>query len=423
MKVSAASRAADGKPAREVNVYAAYLAMIDFIDNELPYMRSKGELMAHLIVWRQTHGWGKLCDAIGRKEFEKRTSLGRDAVRVALDAMADQGVVLVESTVRHLDIGLLCDRQRYTWAVNDRVQGLLKGESDSGGVGDIPAYPWAEKQPTPLAEKSPTRRLKSSPLNLVLNQSCTPSQSCKSEKATKADKQPTKHKKRVSPAVSVSFTAQPQTKEGYRGDWIEEDLEAVQNFIEDHEPEDTDDHGKGEWAAEATLNAGLGASAEDVVSFLGVLVESGWNAPNYRAFPAVVHHEFERRHNRALGKRWSESDLARLRVGLKQYMEGDEPPARFEDSCELRANGATAREVFDLLERKWANPKYRPGKRQGPRTWNWFLKVIGNEFNAAERGHLPEQPAAARPSIAEREALERGIDAIELPDAEAGAAA
>ena len=100
-------------------------------------------------------------------------------------------------------------------------------------------------------------------------------------------------------------------------------------------------------------------------------IDSGWNPPNWKSYPAVVRHKFERRQNRARGKRWSDSDLATLRAGLKKYMEGDEPPERFEHSCELRANGATAREVFDLIERRWRNKKYWPGGQHGPRGWNW----------------------------------------------------
>jgi hypothetical protein len=130
--------------------------------------------------------------------------------------------------------------------------------------------------------------------------------------------------------------------------------------------------------------------------------------------PAVVRHEFERRQNRGQGKRWSDSDLATLRAGLKKYMAGDEPPERFEHSCELRANGATAREVFDLIERRWRNKKYRPGGQYGPRGWNWFLKVIGNEFSATERSHLPEQPAAPHPAHqATAEEMACGIDALD----------
>jgi hypothetical protein len=176
---------------------------------------------------------------------------------------------------------------------------------------------------------------------------------------------------------------------------MEEDLEAVEDFLAEHEPDDTEDHGNGEWAAEATLNAGMGAEAEDVLSFLEALVETGWTAPNYRAFPAVVHHEFVRRRNRANGTCWSTEKLAMLRAALKHWMEGEEPPARFEESCELRANGATARQVFDLLNRRWSDAKYRPGGKHAPRKWSWFLKVIGNEFSVTERGHLPEQPASA----------------------------
>jgi hypothetical protein len=242
--------------------------------------------------------------------------------------------------------------------------------------------------------------------------------------ATKADIQPTNRKKRGSPVGSkTSVGAKRQIKEpAYRGDWDEEELEAMQEFIEDNEPDDTDDHGQGEWAAQATLDAGMGATAGEVLGFLASLVESGWTAPNYRAFPAVVHHEFERRRNKAAGARWSTEHLAMLRAALKKWMEGDEPPERFAESCELRANGATARQVFNLLNRRWNEAKYRPGGKHAPRKWAWFLKVIGAEFSELERCHLPEQPAAAGPNV-EQEYNRRAIAAIELPDADVGAAA
>jgi hypothetical protein len=69
--------------------------------------------------------------------------------------------------------------------------------------------------------------------------------------------------------------------------------------------------------------------------------------------------------------------------------------------------------VIDLIERKWKKRKYRPGGSYGPRKWNWFLKVIGKEFSAAERAHLPEHPAMARPEHqTSSEALERGMEAF-----------
>jgi hypothetical protein len=363
-------------------------------------MRTKGELMAHLVAWRQTHGWGKACDAIGRNEFERRTGLDRSTTRKGLDFMEEQGVVLVESTTQLIPGGELSLRRRYTWLLNERVQKVLSTPAteptEAEGVGEKTTHPQGERTTHRGVNNSPTRGGENNPLNLVpINQVPVNPVNGNQVKAKKADIQPTKCKNGISPAVSVSFATQPQNKEpAFRGDWTDDDLEAVQNFIEDHEPDDTDDHGRGEWAAEATLNAGMGADAAAVVSFLESMVESGWTAPNYRAFPAVVHHEFERRRNKAAGVQWSDSDLARLRVGLTKFMEGDAPPTKFEHSCELRANGASAQEVFDLLERKWADPKYRPGGKHGPRKWAWFFKVIGNEFSELERSHLPEQPAA-----------------------------
>jgi len=390
-------------------------------------MRTKGEVMAHLVAWRQTHGWGKLCDAIGTSEFERRTGLDRVTVRKGLEGIAEQGVVLVESTTQFIPAGKLSLRRRYTWPINERVEKKLNHPEVEPGGGLENNLPPAsgtdgrvgEKVTHPVGEKVTHGGVKKQP-----TQSCTlQSGTVQSSKATKADTPPTNCKKRNSPVVSDSVAAKQPTKEpAYRGDWDDDELEAVQDFIDEHEPDDTDDHGQGEWAAEATLNAGMGAEAAEVVAFLETMVQSGWTAPNYRAFPAVVHHEFERRRNKAIGARWSASDLAKLRAGVKEWMEGDEPPERFEESLELRANGATAQQVFHLLNQRWADPKYKADGKNAPRKWAWFLTVIGKEFSELERNHLPEQPAAAGPNV-EQEYNHRAIAAIELPDAEAGAAA
>ena len=110
-----------------------------------------------------------------------------------------------------------------------------------------------------------------------------------------------------------------------------------------------------------------------------------------------------------------ETHLAALREKLTTYM-GAEPPKDFERSCLLRARGASVGQICELLDRKWAQKKFRPSGRCGPRDWNWFLTVIGNEFSSIERGRLPEAPAAADLSVSE-DALARGIEAIEISDA------
>jgi hypothetical protein len=167
------------------------------------------------------------------------------------------------------------------------------------------------------------------------------------------------------------------------------ELELLEGFIEEHEPDDTSDSGNGEWTPAATLSAGGGATAEEIIAFLEARMELGWWPSNHKAYPAIVRQEFERRRRKAAGVKWSERDLARVRGALKKYMGGSEPPSRTEYSCEFRANGATAEEVLNLLERRWASPKYLPGGKNGPRGWNWFLKVIGKEFSLLERARDP----------------------------------
>jgi Helix-turn-helix domain len=185
---------------------------------------------------------------------------------------------------------------------------------------------------------------------------------------------------------------------------------AVEEFLSEHLPDDTEEWPGGRadgipqhWMTQATLDAAPYAHAGEILHFLQSKIDSGWCPPNWQAYPAVVRHEFERRDNRAQGKRWSDADLAKLRLVITRYMEGEEPPVQFEHSCELRANGATSRDVVGLLERRWKNKKYRLGAKHGPgagggqrSAWNWFLKVIGNEFSETERAHLPEPPARAK---------------------------
>ena len=349
----------------------------------------------------------------GTQTLGNETGLGETQARKYVGELERKRFIKVDRENRHY-------RKDGSGGSNGYV--FLWHEAFAGEIGE------PRKAPPPLRKTGgvPLRKTEApTPLENRRERESIPRESGKEShsKAKKADTPPTNCKKRNSPVVSNSVAGKRQTKEAaFRGDWDEDELGAMQDFIDDHEPDDTDDHNNGEWAADATLNAGMGAEAAEVVGFLESMAASGWTASNYRAFPAVVHHEFERRRNKAAGTRWSDADLSKLRAGLRNYMEGDEAPARFEYSCELRANGASARQVRDLLSRLWADPKYRPGKEYGPRGWNWFLKVIGNEFNVAERNHLPEQPASAGPNVDEGY-NRRATAAIELPDAEAGVAA
>jgi len=112
------------------------------------------------------------------------------------------------------------------------------------------------------------------------------------------------------------------------------------------------------------------------------------------------------------------TDLQQLRQRLAAYM-GEEPPEGFEISCLLRARGATVTEIANLLDHRWAKKKFRPGHKCGPRTWNWFLQVIGKAFAPTERGRLAEPAAIAHPShTATPDEVARGIEALEANDPE-----
>jgi Helix-turn-helix domain len=99
---------------------------------------------------------------------------------------------------------------------------------------------------------------------------------------------------------------------------------------------------------------------------------------------------------------WTAQELAIVRRALQTYMK-EAPRAGFERSCELRARGATAKEVCDLLIEKHSNPKFRPGRKYGPgrkdgedTAWNWFLTLIGNELDYP---HLPEPSASVSTAL------------------------
>jgi hypothetical protein len=111
---------------------------------------------------------------------------------------------------------------------------------------------------------------------------------------------------------------------------------------------------------------------------------------------------------------WTQGQLAEVRRRITAFW-GREPEEGFEISVMLRARGASAEAVCELLDRKHANTNCRVGGRWAPKNQNWFLTVIENEFTP---GHLPEPPAAPRSEHqAEPEIADRGIEAIELPDA------
>lgn len=111
-------------------------------------------------------------------------------------------------------------------------------------------------------------------------------------------------------------------------------------------------------------------------------------------------------------KGWTQRELADVRRRIVAFWRR-EPEEGFEISVMLRARGASAAAVCELLDRKYANPNCRVGGRSAPKNQNWFLTVIENEFFP---DHLPEPPARMREDQVDPEIMQRGIEAIELPD-------
>jgi len=114
-------------------------------------------------------------------------------------------------------------------------------------------------------------------------------------------------------------------------------------------------------------------------------------------------------------KGWTKGELTQVRNRIIAFW-GREPEEGFEDSVMLRARGASAADVCDLLDRKFANKKLRVGGKWAPKHQNWFLTLVENEFTP---GHSPEPPSPAceDQKQIESEILKRGIEAIELADA------
>jgi hypothetical protein len=112
---------------------------------------------------------------------------------------------------------------------------------------------------------------------------------------------------------------------------------------------------------------------------------------------------------------WTQEELAEVRQRIVAFL-GREPGEGFEDSVMLRARSVSAAAVCDLLDRLYANPNCRVGRRWAPKNQNWFLTLIENEFFP---GHLPEQPAAPLPEHRiEPEEMNEALEVIELPSAD-----
>jgi hypothetical protein len=100
----------------------------------------------------------------------------------------------------------------------------------------------------------------------------------------------TNRKSGDSPAVSASYSIEePKPESAYRGDWTDEELAAVEDFLSEHMPEILEDWERNgdipDWLPQTTLDAGLGAEPEEVLCFLHAKIDSGWIPLWWRSYP------------------------------------------------------------------------------------------------------------------------------------------
>jgi hypothetical protein len=117
--------------AREVDIFTAYLTILDLIDHEMPGLKTLGELRTLLVLWRKTHAWGKLSEQIGTTELVRRTNLDRVTVRRSVHKIAASGFITVEAPQVRLESGsVMHERKEFTWPINSRVkEALVKASS------------------------------------------------------------------------------------------------------------------------------------------------------------------------------------------------------------------------------------------------------------------------------------------------------
>ena len=79
------------------------------------------------------------------------------------------------------------------------------------------------------------------------------------------------------------------------------------------------------------------------------------------------------------------SDLQRVSEFMQRSLGATKPPSPTCVSAVLEAGGgASVPEIFSYIEQRFA-AGYRPGTKDGPRSYQWFVRVIANKF-----GGLPD---------------------------------
>lgn len=118
---------------REIDTFTALLAIIDFIDNEMPTLRSVTDVKIALVLLRKTFGWGRRSEEIGATELGLRAGVDKDVLKNRISPLcARLGVTREQRTSESKSGNMVPLRTRYEWPINDRVRKMLDKKPSTG---------------------------------------------------------------------------------------------------------------------------------------------------------------------------------------------------------------------------------------------------------------------------------------------------
>lgn len=390
---------------REVDIFTALLAILDFVDNEMPKLGSIAELRTALVIWRQTHGWGKLTDSIGIAQLAKQTATDAKAIQRALSGKRPGGKIntpLAEKIgiIRQQDLDEAGDlaRTRYTWPINERVRAKLENAAQTraaanGGGG-------VQVTPTRGVQVTPTSGGKIAPTQSITPESATPQ----------------------SAMASASVVGFGSLTNGERTTGDASQKAAMRSQAESRAfsgPQKTE-HSKADGQADAPAkpageeNPLGGDSGEEKPSHQGKKQNPIEVAASSQEVSGTGQH----------AKPWTDLGVSSLQKWLSGFMDGEQPPAKLVNWIvgDLAPKySLSAEAIGDALAAARAR-RASPRKKNAPRTWNWFYETLRNAFIPGYEARLPEAPAAvpghfrqptATPAVPD---VTAGLEALELPD-------
>lgn len=156
------------KKSREVDPFTALLSILDFIDHEMPGMKSLVALKSWLVLWRKTHGFGKVSEEIGATELARRTKVNRADIKKRLRPHEPHELAGVKVEPQHE--GRQQRRTVYSLPVNNRVQSqLANAKLTADAKKQNPPTPGGKSPPPPRGGNPPTQ-------SEVQSESCTSNQ-------------------------------------------------------------------------------------------------------------------------------------------------------------------------------------------------------------------------------------------------------